>query len=283
VIEETNPLREQGIVSEPTDLLPQAAPPSGKAPIDRVAEGIKYVSLVSGLVGVIVSLAVWAAGKRQAHLVVWLRNDGIIYPAALSSNHSLPLTFAGIPAETASVVTVDISNYGKRVIGNEESSWELALRFPNAAIVAPLGALKTRPAPIVAFVRRQANPKEVAVGMGLLEPGAHIVVSVMLINDRNAGHSRAEAKATLAGLPVEVTRASPEERLQQRLWIPVTLGIFGAALVVGLRERSSKLAAGTSNKAPSVGTQLGLALILGFLGGYTVSFAMAWLILRIIE
>jgi hypothetical protein len=101
----------------------------------------------------------------------------------------------------------------------------------------------------------------------------------MLINDRRAGYSRAEAKATLAGLPVETTTASPEERLQKRLWIPVTLGIFAAALVAGLRERKSKLAAGTG-KVPSVGTQLALSLALGFFGGYAVTYAMAWMILR---
>jgi hypothetical protein len=177
----------------------------------------------------------------------------VIYPAELSGNQRLPLAFAGIRAETASVVTVDISNYGKEAIGRQESHWELTLRFPDAAIVAPLGALKTSPAPIVASVLHQTDPRELTLGIGLLEPSAHTDVALMLINDRRAGYSRAEAKATLAGLPVETTTASPEERLQKRLWIPVTLGIFAAALVAGLRERKSKLAAGTG-KVPSVGT-----------------------------
>lgn len=58
-------------------------------------------------------------GRAAIHLLVWFKEDVIVYPSRATRDESLPLSFGGDSARSVTLLPVHIVNDGKRLIGSE--------------------------------------------------------------------------------------------------------------------------------------------------------------------
>jgi hypothetical protein len=173
--------------------------------------GTYLLSLASAL-GALFLLLV---AKNELHLVTWIENDTTIYPSDKTVNEVLPLTFEGVPAKSVRVVSVRISNYGKTVIGKQESKWDFTLASTDATPLAIVGEFVKSPDVIVfeQLPRDKSRLDIVRLQIGALEPKATIEFKVLLVNSTSPKNGGLTIAHGLDGLPSETAVLTAEERI----------------------------------------------------------------------
>jgi hypothetical protein len=224
----------------------------------------------------------WTA-QNAVHLAVWMEDDVVVYPSETTSDLSLPLTFEGDSARSATVLTVRIVNDGKQVIGSAGALWSLRLRALNATHIAAIGDPETRPADVIVNVRDASGPSMVALEMGALQPKADVRLPVLLVNVPSSERPRLELESNLEGLPRprEVRWSSPQDLLANRLFPWAILGMFGILVGARVLELNKKGEWGEKkNLASFIATQLLFFGLFAVFIGLFVTKGLAWLMYR---
>lgn len=226
-------------------------------------------------------LLVWLTQGDQ-HLLVWHKADVPVYPSRETGNQQLPLTFAGDSAKSVTLLAVHIVNDGKRTIGTETSLWTLRLKAVTSSRVAIVTPIRFHPAGLVVASTPGSDPQTVALNIGAFQPGAQIDVTLMLVNRDERRGPLLELATNLEGLPRDIGWGSPVDRLGQRLFLPILLGMI--VILTALRalelRRQGEL---TSQKLTLrfIAGQLLLLLIGSAFVGYFITIGLAWVLLRL--
>ena len=197
-------------------------------------ENAKEILTIRSVAVLIWPLFLFWAAQNEVHLLVWMENDIVLYPSDATGKASLPFTFRGDSAESATVVTVHIINDGKAVVGSQDELWWLRLRAVNATGAAVVGDIRASPPDIAVRHTEGPDPQTVMFNIGALQPKARIDLTMLLINVERSARPQLELEVQLEGLPrpKRVGWLSPEDLLAGRLFPWVILGILGIFVVI---------------------------------------------------
>ena len=254
--------------------------PKGK----KVLDSAKDVLTIRSLGVLIWPLFLFWAAQNQIHLLVWMENDVVLYPSDATTEASLPFTFRGDSATSATVLTVHIINDGKAVIGSPDELWWLRLRAANATGAAVVGEIRPSPPDIVVRHSDVPDPRTVMFEVGALQPKARIELTMLLVNVERGALPELELEVELEGLPrpQRVGWLSPESLLANRLLPWVILGIFTILAVIRGFE-IQKTGALSQKKYVFVFLlgQLTLLTLVSFIVGVFATKGLAWLVHRV--
>ncbi len=286
----------EGNVAEtqaPTRLIEEAAPdeqaapgpqkektPENRTKWERFIRAFEFLLLVSGVVGLLSSLVLWRVGKSEFHLVTWVRTSTLIYPTDFTGGRPLPLSYEGEAARSVTVLDLTISNFGKQVIGSADRTWRLSLGVPSASQVVALDGARARPHQVVVRTTHSDIPNVVVLELGALEPRAGIDLRLLATNSSPADNPDVTARASLAGLPTEVTSSSPQSRLAERLFPPIA-GLLLVVLAIAVSREAYRDRDRLRAKGKPVRVALGyMAQILFFAAflGALLAMALGWLV-----
>ena len=249
----------------------------------------RFISSWQGLTAVFaLLLMLWTAvlfivGKRELHLVVWVKSNTLVYPLEGMGDHVLPLVYENDPVRSLAVLDVEISNFGSKLIGDQKELWELEMEVSDAEHLTVTGEPVRCPEIVVANVEPTSQPNIVRLELGAFEPDAKVNVQLMAVNFDPGAPRRLVARSTLVGLPREVVVASPLRRVQKLLRWPAFWSAFvvfmTVLLFVAYRDRKALAETGWWAGQLFLAT-LGAAFFAAiFAGG--ISEGVAWLVLRV--
>jgi hypothetical protein len=212
--------------------------------------------------------------KDELHLLVWVKQDSVLYPSEATWNESLPLDFKNTPAASARLLSVIVSNYGKTLIGKQEEAWKLYLEAPCSTHIATLGRPKLSPQTVIFDVIAGPKPNMLTLELAALQPRAVIDLHLLLLNTRCKHSLPLKIQPSLGGLPYELTLEPPTERLSNRLFPAVALSILLLLLVFAGPSEYNRL----SQSGDVVKFRKGIALLcLVFIVATVVGGALATL------
>lgn len=234
---------------------------------------LKIAALLSGVFSI---LLLWVA-KDEFHLLVWIEEDVIIYPAKSTGGLSLPLKFDEHAANSARIVRAKVVNYGKQIIGKSETLWDLYLEGPSGSSLISLKDPTFTPEALVLKVARTA-PNVLILKLGALQPRSTIDLHLLLVN-ATAGPPL-KVNSSLPGLPREISTVKPVDRLALRIYLWVVLFVFLALAVEGVPLAVAGAKQRLSNWAKArVWIGLGLrGLFLAAVAGYVLSYGLAYVV-----
>jgi hypothetical protein len=177
----------------------------------------KPVTVVAGVISLVWSILLLPFQRPTEYLVVWIRDDKIVYPSEVTSDKSLPLTYRGTPVQSARILTVRIQNRGSAPIGKSESLWEVALTAHKASNLALLERPQTSPIQFFVEDRPSDDPRTVVIKFGLLDARSTVDLQMLLVNQKANGLPLT-ASPTLAGLPRHIGINSPSGQLIDRYY-----------------------------------------------------------------
>ena len=241
-------------VSEATSVkseAPAASPAIWAGPRDvlrKASAASKTLLTIVSVLTLFWAVVLFVVGKNELHLVVWVKNETLLYPTAETGGRTLPLVFGSNAANSVAFLTVEVSNYGTDMIGDQSARWELELEAENAQHVAIVGELTRSPEAIVAQALPSTASNTIRLELGALQHNSRVNLELMAVNMTNDAPVRLVARPSLRGLPHEITDASPSIRVSERLGWPafVSIAIVFAvvALVDGYKARAELAALG---------------------------------------
>lgn len=250
----------------------------------KALESAKEILTISSVAALIWPLFLFWAAQNEVHLFVWMENDVVLYPSDTTAKASLPFTFRGDSAESATVVTVHIINDGKTVVGSQDELWWLRLRAVNATGAAVVGDIRASPPDIAVRHTEGPDPQTVMFNIGALQPKARIDFTMLLINLERGARPQLELEVQLEGLPrpQHVGWMSPEDLLANRLLPWVFLGILGIFALIRVFEiqKSGELSK-QKNVFRFLFIQLIVLIVASFIVGLFATMGLAWLVHRI--
>jgi hypothetical protein len=139
----------------------------------------------------------------------------------------LPLSFQNIAATSVRLLKVEVSNYGKTLIGKEDHSlWRIAFEAPFSTHIAAIGDPQVNPKGVVAHVVPEAHPNLLGLELGTFEPRASIGLHLMLLNTNEASIPRIKIHPSLEGLPHELILQSPADLIADKILWQVLLAFW---------------------------------------------------------
>jgi hypothetical protein len=246
----------------------------------RATRAAELVLLVSAVVALLSSLVLWRVGKAQLHLVTWVRTTSVVYPAPATGDLTLPLDYDQEPATSVTVLDLNISNFGKQVIGGADTTWRLSLSVPMASHLVALDAPRARPRALVVRRVASADPDAVVLEIGAFEPRAEINLRVAAINPTPREFPDVKAESSLTGLPVEVTTSSPTSRFGERLFLPLSaLYLLVLSVVASLEWRRDRaLGRVERNPVRELVSRAALVLVLSAIVGALTAMGLGLLV-----
>jgi hypothetical protein len=234
---------------------------------------LKVAALLAGIFSI---LFLWVA-KDEFHLLAWIEEEVIIYPAKSTEDLSLPLEFDKHPANSVRIVKAKIVNYGKHIIGKPEALWDLHLEGSTGSSLILLRDPIFTPEALVLKVARTA-PNVLTLQLGALQLRSTIDLHLLLVN--HAAGPPLRVSSSLPGLPRELSKDKPLDRLAVRLYLWVIIFLFLALAVEGV-----PLAVAAAKQRPSnwakvrvwIGRGLG-GLLLAAFASYFLSYGLAYVV-----
>jgi hypothetical protein len=240
---------------------------------------LKVAALLSGLFSI---LLLWLA-KDEFHLVVWVEEQVIVYPAKSTENLSLPLEFDKRAANSVQIVKAKVVNYGKQIIGKPETLWDLYLQGPiGSSLVLFKNPTVTPETLMLAKITRGTTPNVLKLQLGALQPRSTIDLHLLLVNASPAPPREIDLKidSSLPGLSREITRVKPVERLLTRIYPSVFLFMFLALAIEGVPlavAAAKKRASDWAKLRVWIGRGLGAVLLAAF-ASYLLSYGLAYVV-----
>jgi hypothetical protein len=192
----------------------------------RAARGVVFwISIISSLFGLSVGF-VWVRElltPRAFELVIWVKQATALYPSKATGNASLPFVIGTIEVRTASVVTVEIKNFGTSPIGDQRQLWALTFSPSDTAASIMVIGEPAASIPLAFHIDKQAPSMNLPIVIGLMESGARLDLRLLILNHSNPDRPTIKALCSLEGLPPPVlTWSAPNERLAAKL-LPATI------------------------------------------------------------
>ena len=241
-----------------------------------------WIGLVSSLLGLSVAF-VWLkefVAPREFELVVWIKEAVPLYPSDATGDLSLPFQVDTLVVESASVLNIQVKNFGSNSIGNQLETWSLELISLDGASLILLGK-PSASVPLVLKYPEGVTSASLPVTVGLFEPGAQVEFRLLLLNDPNPGRPRLDAEWSLKGLSGPLTTwSAPNERMALQFFP----GMFIAwAIILGIvwyfdYKRNPRI---IETKGKLLGGVLMLifgAAFLGFVSAHGLGTVMSWIL-----
>jgi hypothetical protein len=247
-----------------------------------------WVGIISGVLALVA--AIWTplsflAASGELDLVVWIREQFVIYPTASTQNLPLPFEFEGETTRSAVLMTLNISNRGSRFIGDQKELWQLQIVSEPGSKVAFLGEPQVVPRRTTVFQRTTPYSNTVFLDIGVLEPGNSIELQLLVVNPPNPRLPRITYVPSLSGLPQISETSDPlDERVRERVF-PY---LFFALLPILIVTRAFELRSSPERFRPfwrAVGTVLIQIVFLLFatsLFAWILSLGIGWIVARIL-
>lgn len=256
-------------------LQSQQASESNSSPVKRVLDGLKWTGVVGGFVAVLLSVLDFVLGTPELRLTVWERDVYPLYPSEATGGSELPFELRGKKVRSAAVVSFEVSNTGKRMIGKEEKTWQLKFKSSEGSALLLVGAPETEP--LDDLVKEAKAIQGIALlAMRAIQPRASVRVRLLLVNAKDPENPEIDAIPGMEGVPLERTHLSPHDRNIRRLF-PWFLTVFAVALgIVVVIERRSLGARGL--KKPSIGESCGQFVLGTLFFSYLAASGLGWLV-----
>jgi hypothetical protein len=165
---------------------------------------------------------------------------------------------------------VQVSNSGKQPIGSANATWTLSLVSPEGSKLRIVGPVSSTPENGV-VAGTSVDKNKVQLNLRFFQPRASVALRLLVLN---AEDPRVRSTASLAGIPLDETTLSPEERKRSRLALPFFFLFLIVLTTASVVESRSK--ARNQEPKPSVGTYIALIAVGSLVFAFGSASGVAW-------
>ena len=219
---------------------------------------------------------VFFLGSRELMLTAWFREVTPVYPSKTTGGAELPLEISGEAVHTAKIVDLQVSNTGKQLIGKQEDTFALRLRGPEGTQVRVVGQPSSEPHNQLVAQWSQSQNNEITFQLRAVESRGAVGIRLLVLNADASSRASIDVSTSLAGVPLETTTLSPQERKRDRLFLPFFVIFIPVFVVLMYRER--RAAERDKKERPRWASALVLIVIASSALSFMTAAAMGWIL-----
>jgi hypothetical protein len=204
------------------------------AQVRALLQPLELLLIATGTLTLLGSVILYFAVAGQLRLMVWVDYEEI-YPARLTKDLSLPLSYRGQLARDIRFATITIANVGSNYIGEQQSIWKLYISCPDAESLVVLEDLIVIPSSTVISLPEQTSSNEIPIALGVLESKTEITLHAMVVNPAKP-YLKFSASSSLQGLPPVQIGASLWSQFAERFFPLAAFSSLAAAAILFVRS-----------------------------------------------
>lgn len=259
--------------------------------IPKFIERADRVLTVGAILSAVMAALVYLGSGPDYRLVVWIEDQGAVYPSKTTAELRLPLSFRQIPVRSATFITLDITNVGKAAIGEQTEPWTLQVSGPPEATLVVLDTSALGKARTVLAQADSPAQNAIALRIGVLEPRAAVQTRLLVLNAEDPS-PQLRATSSLLGLPQPppVAEVSPHQRvswpltgrLMVLLW-PAFTALLAFELIGDFRRQRAELRQGQGGQVRFPTLRLLLLPLLAGFAAAVIGTGIGWLVATAID